>query len=508
MSKSYFNRKIALESVGQPSYPPTMCRKLYFLSLVGLGIFLISCVPTSATISLLTKNLSNNYGHSLNQKLAQSNGYTYFVWTDTSNSSTDKGQIFFRSSNNDGKSFSKTVILSNKTLDANLPDLSTNGNDVYVSWEGDYLEDSYIFFRASADNGNTFGKTLNISNGIIGSTLPNIAIYENSVYVVWVGSNRTDPNNFEVFIRTSQDRGKTFGPVIDLSKSAGDSTDPHIFVPTEGGHIYVAYTDCDAIHDDPLCAIYLTKSSDSGRTFRSPQLISIVPLVNQNLTFLGNSHSSIISSLLDDYGIKIHKQTGEHNSVIPIITSSRDGRDVYILWQDDLTQTGATDIFFRKSNDYGNTFGDSINLSNTLGISRLPQVVTVGSDVYVVWSDTNTSFSQFDIFFKKIGNHGTKIGKTINLSNSKENSAPSDLGILNDSKTIYIAWTENVGTNKNNILVVKSSDAGSTFEKPVKLDSTNSLNPGFTHISYKNNTGLVWTEHVKKNEDVYFAELD
>jgi hypothetical protein len=200
------------------------------------------------------------------------------------------------------------------------------------------------------------------------------------------------------------------------------------------------------------------------------------------------------------------KQIDEHNSIIPVITSSEDGKDVYVLWQDDLTKTGATDIFFRKSNDYGNTFGDSINLSDTPGISRLAQMVALGGNLYVVWSDTNMTFAQFDIFFTKINDHGNNPGKTINLSNSITNSAPSDIGAVNNTNRIYVAWTEGTG-NKTNIFMTRSADDGDTFDKPTKLISNNSINPALIHISNENSTGLSWTEYGNQTEDVYFASI-
>ena len=391
-------------------------------------------------------------------------------------------------------------------MDSNLPDISATSNNVYVTWEDDSSENSRIFFRGSHNNGRSFENILDISNGTIGSSLQNVASHDNSVYIVWVGSKPEDPKNFEVFLRKSNDYGRNFGPIIDLSKSAGDSIDPHIIVPRDGQNVYVTYTDCDAVHDDPLCGIYFIKSSDSGFNIGSPTLISIVPSINPNLPFLGHSHPPIISSLLSAFGINIHKHVGEHNSIIPIITTSEDGKDVYVLWQDDMTKTGASDIFFRKSNDYGNTFGDSINLSNTPGVSRLAQMVTLGGNLYVVWSDTNMTFTHFDIFFTKINDHGNNLGKTINLSNSMRNSAPSDIGALNNTNRIYVAWTEGSG-NQNNILMIGSADDGNTFDKPLKLNYNNSINPELIHISNENSTGLSWTEYGNQTEEVYFARI-
>jgi hypothetical protein len=482
-------------------------KKLGTFSMVAFGVCLVILAPSGfVNANYEVANLSNSLGHSLNQRIIQSNGYTYFVWTDTGEQSNDTGQIHFRTSNDNGNRFTETSILSNITVDSNLPDISATSKNVYVTWEDDSSENSRIFFRGSHNNGRGFENILDISNGTIGSSLQNVASHDNSVYIVWVGSKPEDPKNFEVFLRKSNDYGRNFGPIIDLSKSAGDSIDPHIIVPRDGHNVYVTYTDCDAVHDDPLCGIYFIKSSDSGFNFGSPTLISIVPSINPNLPFLGHSHPPIISSLLSAFGINIHKHLADHNSVIPVITTSEDGKDVYVLWQDDMTKTGASDIFFRKSNDYGNTFGDSINLSNTPGVSRLAQMVTLGGNLYVVWSDTNMTFAQFDIFFTKINDHGNNVGKTINLSNSMRNSAPSDIGALNNTNRIYVAWTEGSG-NLNNILIIGSADDGNTFDKPLKLNYNNSINPELIHISNENSTGLSWTEYGNQTEEVYFARI-
>jgi hypothetical protein len=482
-------------------------KKLGTFSMGAFGVCLVILAPTGfVNANYEVANLSNSLGHSLNQRIIQSNGYTYFVWTDTGEQSNDTGQIHFRTSNDNGNRFTETSILSNITVDSNLPDISATSKNVYVTWEDDSSENSRIFFRGSHNNGRGFENILDISNGTIGSSLQNVASHDNSVYIVWVGSKPEDPKNFEVFLRKSNDYGRNFGPIIDLSKSAGDSIDPHIIVPRDGHNVYVTYTDCDAVHDDPLCGIYFIKSSDSGFNFGSPTLISIVPSINPNLPFLGHSHPPIISSLLSAFGINIHKHLADHNSVIPVITTSEDGKDVYVLWQDDMTKTGASDIFFRKSNDYGNTFGDSINLSNTPGVSRLAQMVTLGGNIYVVWSDTNMTFAQFDIFFTKINDHGNNVGKTINLSNSMRNSAPSDIGALNNTNRIYVAWTEGSG-NLNNILIIGSADDGNTFDKPLKLNYNNSINPELIHISNENSTGLSWTEYGNQTEEVYFARI-
>ncbi|HET7241883.1 MAG TPA: hypothetical protein VFI64_00945, partial [Nitrososphaeraceae archaeon] len=184
--------------------------------MVAFAVYLVIFSPTgSVNANYVASNLSNSLGHSLNQRIIQSNGSTYFVWTDTGDQSNDTGQIHFRTSNDSGNRFSETSILSNVTGDSNLPDISATNNNVYVTWEDDSSDNSLIFFRGSHNNGRSFDKMVDISNGTIGSSLQNIASYKNSVYIVWVGSKREDPKNFEVFLRMSNDYGRNFGPIID-----------------------------------------------------------------------------------------------------------------------------------------------------------------------------------------------------------------------------------------------------------------------------------------------------
>jgi hypothetical protein len=495
-----------LLNVDQTIKELSLSRKTLILALICAGTIYMTSPSISVMADYFAFNLSNNTGYSINQKLLQSNGFTYVVWTDTSNSANGSGNIFFRSSNDSGISFSNILILSNKTGDSNLPDISSYRNNVYVTWEDESLRNSHIYFRSSSNNGAEFGKTLNISNDTLWPTFAKVASNKNYVYVVWVGSNADDPKNFEIFLRRSNDSGQTFGPVFDLSGSGGDSLDPHIIVPTESNNVYLVYTECDPTHDDPVCRVYFIKSTDDGLTFNSPLLISTIPKPVPYVPSVKDFQPRIFSSLLFTPPISIQNMIGEHNSVIPLILSSEDGKDVYILWEDDLTSTGASDIFFRSSSDFGKSFDDAINISNTPGISRLAQAITLGNDTYLVWSDTNSTIGQFDLFFKKIGERGKELGKSINLSNSNGTSAPSDIGLDYNSSKIYVVWAEK-SENQSNIMLTTSLNSGNTFEEPVMVATRNSLNPFLIQISYNNVSGLIWTEYGTENADTYFARI-
>jgi len=55
--------------------------------------------------------------------------------------------------------------------------------------------------------------------------------------------------------------------------------------------------------------------------------------------------------------------------------------------------------------------------------------------------------------------------------------------------------------------VTNSADDGNTFDKPLKLNYNNSLNPALIQISNEKSMGLSWTEYSNQTEDIYFASI-
>src|SRR6476619_8004292 len=87
--------------------------KLATFSLVAFAVCLVIFSPTgSVNANYVVSNLSNSLGHSLNQRIIQSNGSTYFVWTDTGNQYNDTVQIHFRNNNYRENSISETSMIS------------------------------------------------------------------------------------------------------------------------------------------------------------------------------------------------------------------------------------------------------------------------------------------------------------------------------------------------------------------------------------------------------------
>ena len=107
--------------------------------------------------------------------------------------------------------------------------IAVSGSNVYAAWWNNKTGDFEVMFRASADNGHTFGPNINLSNSPgVASTDAQIAAEGKNVYIIWW---ERSGNTAEPFLRISYDNGNTFGQKIMLS----NATTAAIGSTTSGG---------------------------------------------------------------------------------------------------------------------------------------------------------------------------------------------------------------------------------------------------------------------------------
>ena len=479
---------------------------ILFLVIIASIPFHVGAVSSMKKSNL--KNVSHNLGQSINQKIATTlDGHVYLVWSDT-NESTEYSQIYFSKSNDFGKIFSEPLSISNQTGNANLPVVMATGNRVYIAWEDNSGSDSIILFRKSSDFGNTFGKILTLSRPTIDARFLSLSANENNVYAVWRAAEAKAPKNFEIFFRKSMDYGESFENIVNLSNSPGDSLDPQITIPkNHPNYLYVSWSDCIEKNDNPFCSIYFAKSIDNGLTFGTPAFVSkFTSAVHTPL--IGDQKSKLLSNVLPPKVTNADTHQTFHNSINPQIISSKDGKYVYILWEDDFTPSGLSDIFIKKSHNYGESFDDPINLSKSMGISRIVKSTATGNNLYIIWADTNSTSGNFNIFYKRVTENGKIIGDTLKISKTLETSIPADIAVSNDLRNVYVVWSESK-INQFDIFSSKSNDGGITFSTPMNLSLTNgnSVDPTVSINPATNSIGIAWCEDVSSNHDIYYLTV-
>jgi hypothetical protein len=155
----------------------------------------------------------------------------------------------------------------------------------------------------------------------------------------------------------------------------------------------------------------------------------------------------------------------DDDSVYPQISSSSD--NIYIVWQESVGSHGTTnyDIFFKKSNDNGNSFGSRINLSENVGFSEHPQIASVGSHIYVVWEDDSSG--EREIMFSKSSDSGKTFSNSIVVS--QDSLSPHHVELAAEGQNVYIVWNGFGMEMSNIILLTKSNDEGKTFGELIEI---------------------------------------
>ena len=164
-----------------------------------------------------------------------------------------------------------------------------------------------------------------------------------------------------------------------------------------------------------------------------------------------------------------------------------DGPNVYTLWMDD-TQ-GNRDIYFKRSEDNGTSFGETINLSTNPGGSLNPTMTAskTSSSLYVVWE--HIPGNNGEIFFTRSTDNGEKFDSPLVIGNNTGLNGFPQVAMSEINTNVYVVWHD----AQNGIMLRRSTDSGSTFEPPIKLGSRNvdSQNPQIA-VSQDNNIYVAW----------------
>ena len=215
--------------------------------------------------------------------------------------------------------------------------LSASGNNVYVSWVSNKTGNWDVMFRVSDDNGKSFGDKINLSNTPNSTSLdPHIAAYGDNVYVSW-HDNQT--GNWDTYVKTSKDRGQTFGDIIKINGTG-------IMPQTDKIGVYPGL---DPLEDVPLEATHVAAFGDN----------------------------------------------------------------VYVTSWD--KKTGNWEVFLARSTDNGETFGDSVNLSNTTDTrSDAAHIFALEDNVYMTWWETSKNGTTVPVF-RASNDNGETFGPVLKL---------------------------------------------------------------------------------------------
>lgn len=332
-------------------------------------------------------------------------------------------------------SFGDRVQLSDTAEMSIDPSVGAEGKNVYVLWnDGCFIDENDntvcndVSFRQSADSGAMFGDTLHlrIDNDVGQSGGQTLAQSKQNVYASWVDS--AEGNN-EIFFAASNNRGESFNVATNLSENEGNSgIEPASMAAAGQDDVYVAWTD-----DTPGNLDILFRSSHDG----------------------GNS-----------FGDTTNLSDNDGNSDIRdgIVVS---GDDVYAVWQDETE--GNLEIFFRVSHNGGESFDDTMNLSETGGQSFIPLMTGFEETVYVTWFEVSGPCNNL----LRISHNGAEsFGGPICLDDFGIFSV-IEIAAVSEEKFYLLGFGQ--AGSVSDVLLLRSTDGGESF-KVIDLDIELSIN--------------------------------
>lgn len=176
-----------------------------------------------------TINLSNATGASADNEISAQGDNVYVTWWDNktgnwevfSRASTDNGETFNDAVMLKALGTAKFKLIPPPRDRIAIDSLvASSGDNQYVLWWDNRTGNHEVQFAKSADNGKTFGNTTNISDSPdMNSVGARIDAEGDNIYITWFDTN-IETGQKNAFFRASDDNGDTFGNQITLNSTS------------------------------------------------------------------------------------------------------------------------------------------------------------------------------------------------------------------------------------------------------------------------------------------------
>ncbi len=169
------------------------------------------------------------------------------------------------------------------------------------------------------------------------------------------------------------------------------------------------------------------------------------------------------------------------------------GDDVHVVWRDN--RDGNTEIYYKRSDDNGKSWGADTRLTNNTTSSYDPSIAVFDSVVHIVW------IQFFDLYYIRSTDRGISWGTDIRLTNNPAKSTIPNIAV--SDSIIHVVWYDERETN-GEIFYKRSTDMGITWEADTRLTNTiyYSTNPSIS--VYDSLVCVAWQDFSDGNDEIYY----
>lgn len=165
------------------------------------------------------------------------------------------------------------------------------------------------------------------------------------------------------------------------------------------------------------------------------------------------------------------------------------GNNVYVIWYE-FTASGKNTLFFRSSDDDGESFRNKLVIANAIGAAFPQQIAASDRDVYIVWQ-SNIGGNNNEVFFSESHDGGTNFQSSINLSNSTGESYSPQVATVKGSN-VYVAWIDNaINSDTKDIVFSKGTSVEGSMQSAQQEPPKQIM---ITEVELSSANGTQWIE--------------
>ena len=322
---------------------------------------------------------------------------------------------------------------------------------------------------------------------------------------------------WDIVYRRSTDRGLTWSAPLKVSTNTTNATNG-VSALDAAGNPYVAYT----LLNGSTGEIWVTRSTDGGNSFQPPVRVSTAGR-NADLSAIAvDANRNVVVAFIDQdpsngllvmnarrstdggatFGaVQSFASENNINPVQPLSVAFDSKGAAYLVW----TATGTISTCRMAIAPNGTTFSVKKTITDGVVDAFAPRVaVGEGDAVYVTYYNrylTTASTYNREVMVIKSTDGGTTFSAQVNVSdNPGQSTFPA---IVPDARGgVSVVWEDDTGNDETDVFFARSSDAGATFGPPVNL----SRNPGVSTgaggaVDALGNLFVMWTDDSSANSE-------
>ncbi len=328
----------------------------------------------------------------------------------------------------------------------------------------------------------------------------------------------------DVYYRRSTDRGLTWSAPLKVSANAASAAGGVLALDSVGNP-YVAFTRQSGSTGE----IWVTRSTDRGATFQAPVKVSATGRNADLAAIAVDANRNVVVAYVDrdpsggslamnavrstDAGatfgaIQVLANENSINPIQPVSLAFDSKGNAFLVWTTSAVTSGPVSTCRMAIAAGGTTFSARKTVSSTSADAFAPRVAVDRNDaIYVTYYTRNVTATGLnrEVLVQKSTDAGSTFSAPVNVSNNGGQSTFPFL-VPDARGGVSVVWQDDTGNEQGDVFYARSADGGATFGAAVNL----SMNPGVSAnpsaaVDALGNLLVAWSDDSAANTEVFSA---